>query len=118
MVEKLLLSVRVPTILPSIRKINDCPAVAVKVTVSLSHIATVLGAIIPPTCKPEIGASLTVICIILLNSSQILFCPEVLMATLLKKVVVVSADVGVYTAVVIGGTKSAKGSPNLLACQL
>ena len=40
------------------------------------------------------------------------------MATLLKKVVVVSPDVGVYTAVVIGGTKSAKGSPNLLACHL
>ena len=73
MVEKLLLSVRVPTILPSIRKINDCPAVAVKVTVSLSHIATVLGATIAPTCKPEIGESLTVTCMMLLNSSQILF---------------------------------------------
>ena len=49
LVAKLLLSVRVPTTLPSIRKINDCPAVAVKVTVSLSHIATVAGAETPPT---------------------------------------------------------------------
>ena len=31
---------------------------------------------------------------------------------------VVSPDVGVYTAVVIEGTKSEKESPYLLACQL
>ena len=60
-VAKILLSERVPTGLPSILKINDNPSVAVKVTVSLSHIATVLGAAVAPTCNPDIGGSSTVI---------------------------------------------------------
>ncbi len=41
-----------------------------------------------------------------------------LIAFLLKKVVVVSPDVGVYTAVVIAGTKSENESQYFLACHL
>ena len=40
------------------------------------------------------------------------------MAVRLKNVVVVSAEVGVYTAVVIAGSRLAKGSPNFLDCHL
>ena len=65
-----------PTGLPSILKICDNPSVAVKVTVSLPQIATVSGAATPnppvlSACKPEIGDSLTAICIILLYSSHV-----------------------------------------------
>ena len=52
---------RAPTGIPSILKICDNPSVAVKVTFSLSHIATVLGANTPPTCNPDIGGSSTII---------------------------------------------------------
>ena len=68
-------------------------------TVSLPQIATVSGAATAPACKPEIGASLTVICITLLYSSHVAP-PYVLIAARLKKVVVLIAVVGVYTCVV------------------
>ena len=61
LVAKILESERAPTGISSIKKMCDNPSVAVKVTFSLSHIATVLGAITPPTCNPDIGGSSTII---------------------------------------------------------
>ena len=93
------------------------PPAAVKVTSSPAHSVMVAGALIavPWTCKVDIGGVPTLTSIMLLNSSQ-RFPPNVLLAFLTKKVVVLIAEVGVYTSEFEAPEASRKDVPNVLDC--